>query len=136
MSMARKSYLRVAGVIENMSAFTCEHGTTYALFGEGGGAARWPTTPASRCSARCRSSRPCRAGGDAGEPVALGAGPAAEAFRAIADPHRRRGGAAREMAGCSARMLEAAVAALDAADAEEAAAAGTTVPEVAEIGQP
>ena len=37
-SMARKSYLRVAGVIENMSTFTCEHGSTYSLFGEGGGA--------------------------------------------------------------------------------------------------
>jgi ATP-binding protein involved in chromosome partitioning len=36
--MARKGYLRVAGVIENMSAFTCEHGTAYPLFGEGGGA--------------------------------------------------------------------------------------------------
>src|SRR5207237_6241792 len=35
--MARKGYLRVAGVIENMSGFTCEHGQTYALFGEGGG---------------------------------------------------------------------------------------------------
>ena len=35
--MARKGYLRVAGVIENMSDFTCEHGTTYALFGSGGG---------------------------------------------------------------------------------------------------
>jgi len=35
--MARKSHLRVAGVIENMSAFICEHGTSYPLFGEGGG---------------------------------------------------------------------------------------------------
>jgi ATP-binding protein involved in chromosome partitioning len=35
--MARKGYLRVAGVIENMSSFTCDHGETYALFGEGGG---------------------------------------------------------------------------------------------------
>ena len=35
--MARKSFLRVAGVIENMSAFHCDHGETYALFGEGGG---------------------------------------------------------------------------------------------------
>src|SRR5215218_6914361 len=35
--MARRSFLRVAGVIENMSAFTCDHGETYALFGEGGG---------------------------------------------------------------------------------------------------
>jgi len=36
--MARRGYLRVAGVIENMSDFTCEHGATYALFGSGGGA--------------------------------------------------------------------------------------------------
>ena len=35
--MARKGFLRVAGVIENMSSFTCDHGETYALFGEGGG---------------------------------------------------------------------------------------------------
>jgi hypothetical protein len=35
--MARKSFLRVAGVIENMSAFTCDHGESYALFGSGGG---------------------------------------------------------------------------------------------------
>ncbi|MGH9087395.1 MAG: P-loop NTPase, partial [Acidimicrobiales bacterium] len=28
--MARRGYLRVAGVIENMSDFTCDHGTTYA----------------------------------------------------------------------------------------------------------
>ncbi|MFZ9773226.1 MAG: Mrp/NBP35 family ATP-binding protein, partial [Ilumatobacteraceae bacterium] len=36
--MARRSFLRVAGVIENMSHFTCEHGTVHPLFGEGGGA--------------------------------------------------------------------------------------------------
>ncbi|MBA3655205.1 MAG: P-loop NTPase, partial [Actinobacteria bacterium] len=35
--MAQKGFLRVAGVIENMTAFTCAHGDTYALFGEGGG---------------------------------------------------------------------------------------------------
>jgi ATP-binding protein involved in chromosome partitioning len=35
--MAQKGHLRVAGVVENMSSFTCAHGETYALFGEGGG---------------------------------------------------------------------------------------------------
>ncbi|HVF33376.1 MAG TPA: P-loop NTPase [Acidimicrobiales bacterium] len=35
--MARKGHLRVAGVIENMSSFTCDHGETYSLFGRGGG---------------------------------------------------------------------------------------------------
>jgi ATP-binding protein involved in chromosome partitioning len=36
--MARRSFLPVLGVIENMAGFTCEHGETYHLFGEGGGA--------------------------------------------------------------------------------------------------
>ena len=35
--MANKGYLKVVGVVENMSPFTCEHGSRYALFGEGGG---------------------------------------------------------------------------------------------------
>ncbi len=35
--MARRSYLPVVGVIENMAGFTCDHGETYNLFGEGGG---------------------------------------------------------------------------------------------------
>ena len=115
-SMARKSYLRVAGVIENMSTFTCDHGTTYALFGEGGGAAlaadagvpllgQVPLEPA------------VSAGGDAGEPAVLGQGPAADAFRAIAQRILTEAIPPAEMAGCSARMLEAAVAALDALDA-------------------
>jgi ATP-binding protein involved in chromosome partitioning len=114
-SMARKSFLRVAGVIENMSAFTCEHGTSYALFGDGGGAelakdagvpllGQVPLEPA------------VATGGDTGEPIALGEGPAAEAFRAIADVILTEAIPPAEMAGCSARMLEAAVAALDAAE--------------------
>src|SRR5581483_3657701 len=35
--MARRGYLRVAGVVENMTSFHCDHGTDYALFGSGGG---------------------------------------------------------------------------------------------------
>ena len=35
--MARRSYLPVVGVIENMAGFTTEDGRHYALFGEGGG---------------------------------------------------------------------------------------------------
>ena len=37
--MARRSFVRVVGVIENMTDFTCDHGEAYALFGAGGGAA-------------------------------------------------------------------------------------------------
>ena len=115
-SMARKSFLRVAGVIENMSTFTCDHGESYALFGEGGGAqlaedagvpllGQIPLEPA------------VSQGGDDGEPVVLGEGPAADAFRAIADHILTEAIPPAEMAGCSARMLDAAVAALDALDA-------------------
>jgi len=35
--MARRSFMPVVGVIENMSGFTAEDGRHYALFGEGGG---------------------------------------------------------------------------------------------------
>jgi ATP-binding protein involved in chromosome partitioning len=110
--MARKSYLRVAGVVENMSAFVCDHGTSYPLFGEGGGRqlaeeagvpllGRIPLEPA------------VGQGGDTGSPVALGDGPAAEAFRAIAARLVEEAVPLPEMAGCSARILEAAAAALD-----------------------
>lgn len=112
-SMARKSYLRVAGVIENMSAFTCEHGESYPLFGEGGGdqLARDAGVP---LLGRIPLEPAVANGGDIGEPVALGDGPAAEAFRAIAELIVTEAVPPVAMAGCSARMLDAAVAALDA----------------------
>jgi ATP-binding protein involved in chromosome partitioning len=114
--MARKSYLRIAGVIENMSAFQCEHGRTYELFGEGGG-----EQLAHDAGVPLLGSVPLEAavsaGGDAGSPVALGEGPAAEAFRAIAARIVDEAVPLAAMAGCSARMLDAAVAALDARDA-------------------
>jgi ATP-binding protein involved in chromosome partitioning len=111
-NMARKSYLRVAGVIENMSEFTCEHGTSYALFGSGGGAAL-----AEEAGVPLLGSVPLEpavsAGGDTGEPVALGDGPAADAFRAIATRIVEEAVPPVAMAGCSARMLDAAMRALD-----------------------
>ena len=112
-AMARKSYLRIAGVIENMSAFTCDHGESYPLFGEGGGEAC-----AREAGAPLLGSVPLEPavslGADAGAPVALGEGPAAEAFRAIAARIAEEAVPPVAMAGCSARMLDAAVAALDA----------------------
>ena len=114
-SMARKSFLRVVGVIENMSSFSCDHGESYALFGEGGGAQL-----AEDAGVPLLGQIPLEAavsqGGDNGEPVALGEGPAADAFRAIAAIILTEAIPPAEMAGCSARMLDAAVAALDALD--------------------
>jgi len=125
--MARKSYLRVAGVIENMSAFHCAHGETYALFGEGGGQ-QLATDAGVPLLGEVPLEPAVSAGGDAGTPVALGDGPAAETFRAIADHIVDEAVPLTAMAGCSARMLDAAVAALDARDAEVTQMPGTPVP--------
>jgi len=123
--MARKSFLRVAGVIENMSAFQCEHGGTYALFGEGGGEQLAHDAGVPLLGAVPLESS-VSAGGDIGVPVATGEGPAAEAFRTIAAHIMDEAVPLAAMAGCSARMLDAAVAALDAADAADAETAGTS----------
>ena len=100
-----------------MSAFTCEHGESYALFGAGGGA-----TLAHEAGVPLLGSVPIETavvtGGDVGEPVALGDGPAADAFRAIAARIVEDAVPPVEMAGCSARMLEAALAALDGEDSQ------------------
>lgn len=115
-TMARKSHVRVVGVIENMSAFVCDHGESYPLFGEGGGAAL-----AEAAGVPLLGQIPLEPsvslGGDTGSPVALGDGPAAEAFRSLADVIVREAVPPVEMAGCSARILDAAVAALDELDA-------------------
>ena len=105
--MARRSFLRVAGVIENMSTFTCEHGSSYPLFGEGGGKAL-----ADEIGSALLGSVPIESavsnGGDIGEPVALiGIGAAAQEFRAIAQRIISETIPVAEMAGCSARVLDA-----------------------------
>ncbi len=104
--MARRSFLRVAGVIENMSHFTCEHGTVHPLFGEGGGA-----TLANEIGAELLGQVPIEtavaSGSDSGEPVALsGSSAAAEVFRDIAKKIVAATVPVTEMAGCSARLLE------------------------------
>ena len=110
--MAQRSFLRVAGVIENMSSFTCEHGTSYPLFGEGGGAAL-----AHEIGAELLGQVPIENavahGSDTGEPVAIaGQSPAAEAFREIAKNIINATVPAVDMAGCSARLLESVEVAL------------------------
>lgn len=82
--MARRSFLRVAGVIENMSDFTCEHGESYALFGSGGGQAL-----ADEIGVELLGQIPIEPavanGGDIGEPLVLTATSiAAQTFTAIA----------------------------------------------------
>ena len=110
--MARRSFLRVAGVIENMSQFSCEHGSTYALFGEGGGAALARDIGADLLG-QVPIENAVAHGSDTGEPVALsGSSPAAEVFRDIAKQIIAATVPAGEMAGCSARLLESVEVAL------------------------
>jgi ATP-binding protein involved in chromosome partitioning len=79
--MAKRSFMPVVGVIENMSGFVCDHGERYDLFGSGGGqeladdvnvplVARIPLDPA------------VVAGGDDGIPITLAdpSNPASTAF--------------------------------------------------------
>ena len=109
--MAQKGYLRVAGVVENMTAFTCTHGDTYALFGEGGGE-RLASDIGVPLLGQIPLSPGVSFGGDHGAPVALGDDPAAEAFGALADVIVAQGVPSTEMAGCTARLLDSVEAAL------------------------
>jgi len=122
--MARRSFVRVVGVVENMSAFTCDHGDTYALFGSGGGQALADDIGVPLLG-QIPLEAAVAAGGDAGRPVTLaGRAPgassaAAAAFDAVATRLDEvvvplTTGSGPEMAGCSARMLAAVAEALDA----------------------
>ena len=105
--MARRSYMKVVGVVENMSEFVAPDGSRFALFGAGGGAAlaeeigvplvaRIPLEPA------------VSSGGDIGRPVVLDApdSPAGRAFTDLAARITTDLLPPIEMAGCSARLLD------------------------------
>jgi ATP-binding protein involved in chromosome partitioning len=116
--MARKGYLRVAGVIENMSDFICEHGTSYALFGSGGGA-RLAEDVGVPLIGKIPLHPSVAAGGDAGRPVALDdTQPLAEVFDRIADAVITTLAPVVAMDGCSVRMLERVEAAVAAGSAD------------------
>lgn len=102
-NMGRNNYLRIAGVIENMTAFVTPDGTHHALFGEGGGEAlaseigapllgRVPIDPVVSTSS------------DAGEAFVLGDGPAAAAIRDVARQLIRELVPAGALATCSAHL--------------------------------
>ncbi len=107
--MARRSFLRVAGVIENMSDFTCEHGESYALFGSGGGQAL-----ADEIGVELLGQIPIEPavanGGDIGEPLVLTATSiAAQTFTAIAQRIIDDTPEIDVMSDCSARAEDVVV---------------------------
>jgi ATP-binding protein involved in chromosome partitioning len=120
--MARRTYLKVVGVVENMSEFVAPDGQRFALFGSGGGAAL-----AAEIGAPLVASVPLEPavseGGDAGMPVAWAApeSPAGRAFNELAARIVDELLPPVEMTGCTARIFELATANLAAVDAARAA---------------
>ncbi|MGB9111669.1 MAG: Mrp/NBP35 family ATP-binding protein [Acidimicrobiales bacterium] len=104
--MARKGHVRVAGVIENMSAFECENGHRHALFGSGGGAEL-----ARAIGVELLGSLPIdpalSAAGDAGAFAQLDqSSPSGRVFDEIAARLSTDIAPVVEMSGCSARLVE------------------------------
>lgn len=102
--MARKGFLRVAGVVENMSGFVCSHGELYELFGSGGGE-RLAYEIGAHLLGRIPLEPSVSAGGDSGTPAALGEGAAAAAFEALVDAVLALE-PVTEMSSCSTRILD------------------------------
>ena len=125
--MARKGYLRVAGVIENMSDFTCEHGTRYALFGRGGG-----QRLARSLGVPLIGSIPLHpdlaAAGDAGTPVAGGTGELAAVFAEVARVVAEEVAPLVEAQDCTARLIERVEAAVAEGVATGTAEEGAPLP--------
>ena len=113
-SMARKSYMRVAGVIENMTAFIAPDGSRHELFGAGGGQelAEMAGVP---LIGQVPIEPQVSAGGDTGVPAASTEEPIAQVFADIADRIVTDIAPPVDIASCTARLLEAANLALDEA---------------------
>ncbi len=111
-SMGRSNYLRIVGVIENMSAFVAPDGERYEIFGQGGG-----QELADELGVPLLGQVPIdgsvASGGDDGAPVVLdeNLGAAGNALRAVADRLLEEVPPV-DMASCTARIFEAAEQAL------------------------
>lgn len=103
--LARRANLRVLGVIENMSSFVCEHGTSYELFGAGGG-----TRLAEQLHVDLLASVPfdpaLGAGADEGEAAALTDTAAGRALRELARLVATELAPPPGAQGCTARLLD------------------------------
>jgi ATP-binding protein involved in chromosome partitioning len=116
--MARRSYLKVVGVVENMSAFAAPDGSRHAIFGEGGG-----TALADEIGVPLIGAVPIEpavsAGGDAGKPVVITAPDSAAGgeFRRIARRIVDELLPPLDLSSCTARIFDLAQANLAAKDA-------------------
>jgi len=118
--MARRSHMKVVGVVENMSEFVTPSGERFAVFGTGGGEALAREIGAPLV-AQVPLEPAVAAGGDEGAPIALRdpGSPAGAAFHALAARVVDELLPPIEMAGCTARILEMATQAAGAASRPE-----------------
>lgn len=124
-SMGRKSYLRIAGVIENMTAFIAPDGERYEIFGRGGGQAL-STELGVPLLGRIPIDAAVTNGGDRGEPTVLdglpgmgrggsdietstSGGPAAREIRRIAEQIVTEVIPPVEIGSCTVHLMEAPV---------------------------
>lgn len=107
-SMGRKNYLRIAGVIENMSAFVTPDGESYPIFGSGGG-----ENLANDLGVPLLGQIPIDTavahGGDVGQPIALGEGAASDEINRIANLLVTEVTPPIDMGTCTVRLMEAPV---------------------------
>ena len=103
--MARRSYLKVIGIVENMSVFVAPDGTEHEIFGNGGGR-RLAKLTGAPLVATIPIEPAVSTTGDEGKPVVMSA-PESAAAIALTDLATRIVSELLppiEMAGCSARM--------------------------------
>jgi ATP-binding protein involved in chromosome partitioning len=105
--MARRSYVKVLGIVENMSAFVAPDGTAHEIFGAGGGRRLAKLTGAPLIGAVPIEPQIATTG-DEGRPVVLAApqSPAAVEFTRIATEIATNLLPPPEMAGCTARIFD------------------------------
>jgi ATP-binding protein involved in chromosome partitioning len=105
--MARRSYLKVLGVVENMHAFVAPDGSSHAIFGAGGGA-RLAALTGAPLVGEVPIDGAVSEGGDEGRPVVLTHPdlPAARALNDIAGRIVEELLPPVEMSGCTARIFE------------------------------
>jgi ATP-binding protein involved in chromosome partitioning len=111
--LARRANLRLLGVIENMSSFECEHGTSYSLFGAGGGA-RLAAQLGVELLAAVPFDPVLSSEADEGRPVALTDRPAGAIFSALARRVVEDLAPPPGAQGCTARLLDAIERAVEA----------------------
>ncbi len=104
---ARRSYMKVVGVVENMTELVLPDGSRHAVFGRGGGDALAAEIGAPLV-ARIPLEPSVSAGGDEGRPVALAdpSSPAGRAFAQLAEQVVEDLLPPIAMSGCTARLLD------------------------------